>query len=74
VGGFCFPYGSFDDDAVRAVADTGYGYACVTDDHSASGRYAIPRFFVGQRDTAWRLEVKFVRHRLRGSRAAAAGR
>lgn len=72
VAGFCFPYGSFDEAAVQAVVDAGYDYACVTDDHTDPRRHAIPRFFVGQRDTGLRLEAKFLRHRLRArSRAAA---
>ncbi|SOC47736.1 Polysaccharide deacetylase [Blastococcus aggregatus] len=72
VPGFCFPYGSFDEAAVQAVVDAGYDYACVTDDHTRPRRHAIPRFFVGQKDTGLRLEVKFLRHRLRArSRAAA---
>ncbi|MGY1805911.1 polysaccharide deacetylase family protein [Blastococcus sp. SYSU D00669] len=65
VPGFCFPYGSFDDAAVRATVEAGYDYALVTDDHVAPRRHAIPRFFVGEQDTALRLEAKFVRHRLR---------
>ena len=72
VAGFCFPYGSFDEAAVQAVVDAGYDYACVTDDHTNPRRHAIPRFFVGQQDTALRLEAKFLRHRLRArSRSAA---
>ena len=72
VPGFCFPYGSFDDAAVRAVVDAGYDYACVTDDHVNPRRHAIPRFYVGQKDSGPRLEAKFVRHVVRARRRSAA--
>lgn len=72
VPGFCFPYGAFDEDVVQAVVDAGYDYACVTDDHTNPRRHAIPRFYVGQKDTGLRLEAKFVRHWLRARGGAAA--
>jgi peptidoglycan/xylan/chitin deacetylase (PgdA/CDA1 family) len=72
VEGFAYPYGSFSDAAVEAVRDAGYAYALATDDHTRPGRFTIPRFFVGQQDSALRLEAKFVRHRLRARRGAAA--
>ncbi|MCW2583985.1 MAG: polysaccharide deacetylase, partial [Klenkia sp.] len=37
VPGFCYPYGSFDDDAVAAVQAAGYEYAVVTDDYGNPG-------------------------------------
>jgi peptidoglycan/xylan/chitin deacetylase (PgdA/CDA1 family) len=65
VAGFCYPYGSFDDAAVAAVAAAGYEYACVTDDYRRLSRLTLPRFYVGQRDRALRLRAKALRHRLR---------
>jgi peptidoglycan/xylan/chitin deacetylase (PgdA/CDA1 family) len=72
ITGFCYPYGSFNTSVVEAVVDAGYDYACATDDHNNLRRHAIPRFYVGQRDTAPRLAAKLVRHRLRALRRAAA--
>jgi peptidoglycan/xylan/chitin deacetylase (PgdA/CDA1 family) len=71
VPGFCFPYGSFDDAAVEAVQAAGYDYACVTDDYTRPDRYRLPRFYVGERDTALRLGVKLAYHRWRMHRGAA---
>ncbi len=71
VEGFAYPYGSFSDEAVHAVRGAGYGYAVATDDHTRPGLFTIARFFVGERDTALRLEAKFVRHRLRARVGAA---
>lgn len=65
VDGFCYPYGSVDAAAVAAVRAAGYGHACRTDDYSEPGRYTLPRFFVGQRDSPPRLVAKFGRHHLR---------
>jgi peptidoglycan/xylan/chitin deacetylase (PgdA/CDA1 family) len=72
VPGFCFPYGSFDDAAVQAVVDAGYDYACVTDDHVRPRRHAIPRFYVGQKDSGLRLEAKFIRLAVRARARAEA--
>jgi peptidoglycan/xylan/chitin deacetylase (PgdA/CDA1 family) len=72
VRGFAYPYGAFTDDVVRTVEAAGYDYALATDDHTRPGRFAIARFYVGQRDLPLRLEAKFVRHRLRALIGAAA--
>lgn len=71
VHGFCFPYGSFDPAAVRAVVDAGYRYSCVTAAYGWPGPFTIPRFFVGDRDTTPRLALKLARHRLRDGVATA---
>jgi peptidoglycan/xylan/chitin deacetylase (PgdA/CDA1 family) len=43
VGGFCYPYGSLDRAAVRAVRDAGYSYACSCRDRIESTTYDLPR-------------------------------
>jgi len=62
VTSFSYPYGSYSAAAVDAVRDAGYHQACVTRDYSNRHRFALPRFFVGQRDTALRLVAKLARH------------
>jgi peptidoglycan/xylan/chitin deacetylase (PgdA/CDA1 family) len=62
---FCYPYGSVDDAAARAVADAGYAYACAV--HRVPGpptTFARPRVGVTQRDGGARLAAKlFLRGR-----------
>jgi putative peptidoglycan lipid II flippase len=59
VGGFCYPYGSLDDAAVRAVQEAGYAYACgVKVPSAAVSRFSLPRMHVGERDGSLRLSVK----------------
>ncbi|GGZ17815.1 polysaccharide deacetylase family protein [Streptomyces poonensis] len=65
VQGFCYPYGTVDQRAVRTVRDAGYAYACAVDLGPLSGPYALPRVHVGERDTSWRLHLKHRLHRLR---------
>jgi peptidoglycan/xylan/chitin deacetylase (PgdA/CDA1 family) len=72
ITGFCYPYGAFNTSVVAAVVNAGYDYACATDDHTNPRRHAIPRLYVGQKDTALRLEAKLVRHHLRARCRAAA--
>lgn len=62
VAGFCYPYGHLDDQAVAAVRAAGYSYGCAIWRSLATGPHAIPRFFVGEADTSWRLWVKGLRH------------
>ncbi|MEZ0089362.1 peptidoglycan/xylan/chitin deacetylase (PgdA/CDA1 family) [Streptacidiphilus sp. EB129] len=66
VDGFCYPYGAVDREAVAAVRSGGYQYAVAIDHGPLTGRFALPRSFVGERDTDWRLRAKRARHRLRG--------
>ena len=62
--GFAYPYGSMDAAARAAVADAGYGYACAVDTpRSSLGLLALPRIYVGQRDTALRLVAKRLLYR-----------
>jgi peptidoglycan/xylan/chitin deacetylase (PgdA/CDA1 family) len=63
VGGFCYPYGDAGAREVDAVREAGYGYGCGVGT-VPGGRHAIPRTFVGDRDTAPRLLAKWVRHRV----------
>ncbi|MER8187087.1 polysaccharide deacetylase family protein [Kitasatospora sp. NPDC094015] len=65
VTGFCYPYGAVDLPAARAVRDAGYDYACAIQHSVLTGRFALPRCYVGDRDGALRLLAKHGRHRLR---------
>ncbi|WP_328338895.1 polysaccharide deacetylase family protein [Streptomyces violaceus] len=65
VDGFCYPYGAIDARAVEAVREAGYAYACAIDPGPLTGLHALPRVYVGQNDTAWRLHLKHGLHRLR---------
>ena len=65
VTGFCYPYGAVDLAATLAVRDAGYDYACAIAHSRLTGRYALPRCYVGDRDGGWRLRAKRGRHRLR---------
>ena len=70
VTGFCYPYGGAGEREVRAVRAAGYDYACGVHASPLAGRHAIPRAFIGDRDTAPRLFAKVARHRLTVGRAA----
>lgn len=62
IRGFCYPYGHLDARVVKAVREAaGYDYACAIWASSAIGRHAIPRTYVHDRDTAWRLDAKRIR-------------
>ncbi len=59
VQGFAFPYGSMDAAARQAVRDSGYAYACAVETpRSELGLMALPRIYVGQRDSAVRMTAK----------------
>jgi peptidoglycan/xylan/chitin deacetylase (PgdA/CDA1 family) len=59
IRGFCYPCGSMDAAARRAVADAGYDYACAVETPLADiGLLALPRIYVGQQDGAARMAVK----------------
>ena len=65
VRGFAYPYGSMDAAARRAVHDAGYAYACAVETpRSELGLMALPRIYVGDRDSAVRMTAK--RHLYRG--------
>ncbi|MFF4383364.1 polysaccharide deacetylase family protein [Kitasatospora sp. NPDC001547] len=65
VTGFCYPYGAVDLPAALAVRDAGYDHACAIAHSPLTGRFALPRCYVGDRDGAWRLRAKRGRHRWR---------
>ncbi|GAA0697801.1 polysaccharide deacetylase family protein [Kitasatospora atroaurantiaca] len=65
VTGFCYPYGAVDLPATEAVRDAGYDYACAIAHSELTGRFALPRCYVGDRDGALRLLAKLGRHHLR---------
>jgi peptidoglycan/xylan/chitin deacetylase (PgdA/CDA1 family) len=59
VRGFAYPYGSMDEAARYAVGAAGYEYACAVETPLAQlGPLALPRIYVGQRDSAARMTVK----------------
>jgi peptidoglycan/xylan/chitin deacetylase (PgdA/CDA1 family) len=61
IRGFAYPYGSMDAAARRAVHAAGYQYACAVDAPRAGvSMMALPRIYVGQRDSAARLLAKRV--------------
>ena len=64
VNGFCYPYGGAGGREVEAVRDAGYRYACAVGSPALAGRYALPRTFIGDRDSSPRLYAKRARHRL----------
>jgi peptidoglycan/xylan/chitin deacetylase (PgdA/CDA1 family) len=71
VTGFCYPYGSVGEREIEAVRAAGYDYACATKaPESLAGRHAVPRTFIGDRDTSPRLFAKVARHRLTTGRSA----
>jgi peptidoglycan/xylan/chitin deacetylase (PgdA/CDA1 family) len=70
VTGFCYPYGGVGEREIRAVRAAGYDYACAVHPSRLAGRHALPRTFVGDRDTSARLFAKVARHRLTVGRAA----
>ncbi|WP_237536454.1 polysaccharide deacetylase family protein [Streptomyces sp. SID5785] len=65
VQGFCYPYGRVDRATADAVRAAGYRYACAISPGPLTGQYALPRVFVGERDTPWRLELKRRVHPIR---------
>ncbi|GAB3504888.1 polysaccharide deacetylase family protein [Amycolatopsis cihanbeyliensis] len=70
VHGFAYPYGLLDEGTRRAVAAAGYHYACAVGHPARPDEFALPRMFVGERDTGPRLHAKRARHALRERKAA----
>jgi peptidoglycan/xylan/chitin deacetylase (PgdA/CDA1 family) len=59
VRGFAYPYGSMDNAARYAVGAAGYEYACAVKTPLAQlGPLALPRMYVGERDSAARMTIK----------------
>nr|WP_228471438.1 polysaccharide deacetylase family protein [Streptomyces alkaliphilus] len=63
--GLCYPYGAVGPRESAAVRAAGYRYACAIDPGPLTGRYALPRVHVGQRDGAARLTLKALLHPIR---------
>jgi peptidoglycan/xylan/chitin deacetylase (PgdA/CDA1 family) len=61
VRGFCYPYGHVDARVLKAVQAARYDYACAVGPSAAIGRHAIPRTYVHDRDSSWRLDAKRIR-------------
>lgn len=61
VRGFCYPWGNVDGRVVDAVRAAHYDYACANWPSPMIGRHAIPRTYVHDRDTSWRLGAKRIR-------------
>jgi peptidoglycan/xylan/chitin deacetylase (PgdA/CDA1 family) len=68
VSGFCYPYGKVDARIANEVRAAGYDYGCAIEWSGLTGRYALPRTYVGDADTGLRLRAKWLRHRLRARR------
>jgi peptidoglycan/xylan/chitin deacetylase (PgdA/CDA1 family) len=66
--GFCYPYGLLDIRVLLAVRDAGYGYGCAVDPGPFTGRFALPRTYIGEADTGRRLHAKRWLHRVRRAR------
>lgn len=65
IGGFCYPYGDLSAAAVDLVRSCGYDYGCAIWRDPLSGRHALPRTYVGDRDAGLRLLAKRLRHESR---------
>jgi peptidoglycan/xylan/chitin deacetylase (PgdA/CDA1 family) len=57
VTGFCFPYGSYDANAVAEVRRR-YAYACAVTASHDDDAWSLPRVFVGERDHPLRFAAK----------------
>jgi len=64
VAGFCYPYGSLDRRVLDGVRGAGYEYGCAIWASELTGRYALPRVYVGEADGGARLRAKRLRQRL----------
>ncbi|HEY7013086.1 MAG TPA: polysaccharide deacetylase family protein [Streptosporangiaceae bacterium] len=62
--GFCYPYGHVDEQVVHGVRAAGYEYGCAIWRSAHTSRHALPRTYVGDHDSGWRLWAKAVRHRV----------
>jgi peptidoglycan/xylan/chitin deacetylase (PgdA/CDA1 family) len=62
VDGFCYPWGQVDGRVADRVRAAGYGYGCAIARSSLTGRYALPRGYIGDADSAPRLWAKGACH------------
>lgn len=58
VPGFCYPYGELTFDAIEAVQEAEYDYACAVDPGPHAGNFAIPRIPVNDLDSLPRFLAK----------------
>ena len=58
VDGFCYPYGSVDSAAIRAVRGARYAYACSIAERIERNSYDLPRIPVAERDNLPRFAAK----------------
>lgn len=65
IPGFCYPYGNHDGRAVRSAQASGYDYCCAVGYSEFTGRYALPRIDIINRDSSLRLWAKGTRYWLR---------
>jgi peptidoglycan/xylan/chitin deacetylase (PgdA/CDA1 family) len=73
VDGFCYPYGAAGVREIDVVRAAGYTYACAVGPGALAGPHALPRTYIGNKDTAPRLYAKWLRHGLRNRRTAMDG-
>jgi peptidoglycan/xylan/chitin deacetylase (PgdA/CDA1 family) len=71
VNGFCYPYGHVSSQVAEGAQAAGYDYACATGASELTGRYAVPRVYVGDSDGPARLRAKLLRQRLTSASAPA---
>jgi peptidoglycan/xylan/chitin deacetylase (PgdA/CDA1 family) len=64
IGGFCYPYGHLNRRVLDGAQGAGYDYGCAIWTSELTGRYAMPRVYVGEADGAARLRAKWLRQRL----------
>ncbi|HEX7661995.1 MAG TPA: polysaccharide deacetylase family protein [Pseudonocardiaceae bacterium] len=62
VDGFCYPYGHVDARTIAAVRTAGYDYGAAIWPSPFTGRNALPRTYIGDRDRAPQLFAKRIRH------------
>jgi peptidoglycan/xylan/chitin deacetylase (PgdA/CDA1 family) len=73
ISGLCYPFGHFCSRVVNAAQAAGYDYACATTASGLTGRYTVPRLYVGDADGPARLRAKLLRQWLTSANASAAG-
>ena len=73
VAGFCYPYGDANPRVVAAVRTAGYSYGCAIWRGEHTSQHALPRIYIGEPDSTWRLWAKAVKHRLTWDYAVRSG-
>lgn len=65
IAGFCYPYGQLGPREVAAVCAAGYDYGCAIWPSESTGRHAIARTYIGERDGSLRLFAKRALHEIK---------